>query len=837
MAFGIGKLADAGGRAAGRMAAHVSRQYPAWIAGCAVLTAVSILFVTRLELKSDFIELLPQDYRSVVDLRRIIDKVGGLGNLSIAFESSDVKASQRLADDLAGVLDRDFRGRIRYYDYKIDAIKKYYTDNAPLFMEPADLEEIRDRIDRKIRAEKLKNNPLFIDLSGSVEKDAQLDFGDIERKYRKETEGYARYIDGYYTGENGRLLAMLIKPSGGSTNMPAMKRLVADITAAIDRLNPAGYAPDMRFAFAGNYKTGLEEFETLKGDILGTALLCVALVALAVFAYFRRIRAVTLLGIACVAAVMWTFCVTYFAIGYLNTVTAFLGAIIAGTGINYGIILLARYFEERRLGTGVDGALKVAMEQTVAATFGAAATTAVSFGIFLLAEVKSFSQFGFIGGVGVMLVWAASYTFLPALVILSERLRPSVSGTEKTLLSDRANLSFLTWPLRYPRAVLAVFSAGAVLSIVSFARYLPDSLEYDMSRLRTRSSLESGTAKLDHRISEIFDVSMTPAVILSKDPAQGAAICRALLAKKKRDDDASGIEGCRSVTSYLPEGQEEKLEVVRDLRRMLTGPALGFLTGEQKRQVEDLKKSLPTRPLTLDVLPPEMTRFYTDKEGNVGTFVYVYPRAGRTLWNAENLFRFTADIRTITLGSGEVITSSGEAIIFADLLKLMKKDGPLATAVSFLGVFMLVVLIFGSLRSSVYVTSSLLFGTLWMVGLMSLIGTKLNFFNFVALPMTFGIGVDYSINIYQRYMREGPGSMDKVLRRTGTAVFLCSLTTIIGYFTLIMADSNALVSLGGLAILGEFTCLAAAMIGLPALVAVAEERRKARASKPDAGPR
>jgi len=67
--------------------------------------------------------------------------------------------------------------------------------------------------------------------------------------------------------------------------------------------------------------------------------------------------------------------------------------------------------------------------------------------------------------------------------------------------------------------------------------------------------------------------------------------------------------------------------------------------------------------------------------------------------------------------------------------------------------------------------------------------------------------------------------MDKVLRRTGTAVFLCSLTTIIGYFTLIIADSNALVSLGGLAIIGEFTCLSAAMLGLPAMVAYLEEKR------------
>lgn len=156
----------------------------------------------------------------------------------------------------------------------------------------------------------------------------------------------------------------------------------------------------------------------------------------------------------------------------------------------------------------------------------------------------------------------------------------------------------------------------------------------------------------------------------------------------------------------------------------------------------------------------------------------------------------------------------------------MKRDGTIATLASFLGVFLLVVISFGNLRSSLMVGGTLLVGTLWMLGLAALRGTKLNFFNFMALPMTVGIGVDYAINIYQRYTQEGLGSINLVLKRTGMAVFLCSLTTIIGYTTLIVADSQALASLGWLAILGEFTTLTAAMVGLPAVIAIIDGRRR-----------
>ena len=58
-----------------------------------------------------------------------------------------------------------------------------------------------------------------------------------------------------------------------------------------------------------------------------------------------------------------------------------------------------------------------------------------------------------------------------------------------------------------------------------------------------------------------------------------------------------------------------------------------------------------------------------------------------------------------------------------------------------------------------------------------------------------------------------------------TADLRSPLTTIIGYFTLIIADSNALVSLGGLAILGELTCLVTAMLALPAFITFVEGRR------------
>jgi len=93
---------------------------------------------------------------------------------------------------------------------------------------------------------------------------------------------------------------------------------------------------------------------------------------------------------------------------------------------------------------------------------------------------------------------------------------------------------------------------------------------------------------------------------------------------------------------------------------------------------------------------------------------------------------------------------------------------------------------------------------------MTLFHIKINFFNFVALPVSFGIGVDYAVNFVLRYDQDPSQGALGVLRSTGGAILLCSMTTMLGYTALLGSVNQAIRSLGLLAVLGEIGCLAAA---------------------------
>jgi predicted RND superfamily exporter protein len=128
----------------------------------------------------------------------------------------------------------------------------------------------------------------------------------------------------------------------------------------------------------------------------------------------------------------------------------------------------------------------------------------------------------------------------------------------------------------------------------------------------------------------------------------------------------------------------------------------------------------------------------------------------------------------------------------------------------------------GRRRGAVWAVVTLLVGAVWMVGAAAALDVRINFLNFIALPITFGIGVDYGVNLVERHRQEGVQGIRATMVTTGGAVALCSATTVIGYGALLLADSHALRSFGAMAILGEAACLVAALTLLPALFAVSD---------------
>ncbi len=262
--------------------------------------------------------------------------------------------------------------------------------------------------------------------------------------------------------------------------------------------------------------------------------------------------------------------------------------------------------------------------------------------------------------------------------------------------------------------------------------------------------------------------------------------------------------------------------------RILRAKTRGFIKDDDWSKLEKHLPKGELKPLTIASLPEQAVRSFTERDGTRGTIVYIAPKTGRSVWDAKYLMLWANSFRHVTLPNGEVIKGSGRAVIFADMIYTIGEDAPRAIFVSALGTILVILVAFRGNRLALGVFVPWLVGIASLVAFMFLKKIHLNFLNFVAIPITIGIGAEYAHNMMQRYRFEGSGKLRHVVRATGGALMLCSLTTSIGYFALLFSINKGIHSFGLSAAVGELTCIAATVLWLPALLATRERRKSAK---------
>ena len=784
------------------------RHYKSILVVSILLTVFGSFFVYKLvqKIETDIAALIPDSYQSVKTLEEIKKRVGGVGSLIILVQSPDFDANKKFAEALAAELQKaKYHKYVNYVDYKRDV--DFYRKNALLFMAEDDLEEILSRVEDRITQEKLKLSPLYIQLDDSADEET-LDFSDIEAKYRKSEEG----DDTYYTNREKTILALEAMAAGTASNIGFAKDMHQVIRQAVAELNPVGYHPNMLVEYGGPFKNKIDEYDVILNDITSTLILGIVGVVLLLTFYFRQPLAAFFVALPLVMGLIWAFAITYWVIGNLNTMTGFLFVILFGLGIDFGIHLFARYLEDRMAHMDVRLSIETMLGQTGQAILTAALTTAIAFYALTLTDFKGFSEFGFIVGTGVIMSLIAMTTVLPAMLVLID---------QKLKWVRMKHVWGHNWggrrgPFPYAKTVLV----GAVIVTGYLGYHLADiQFEYDFTNLRANLPASAAVKQKMATISKYNKESQSYSIVMADNREDLDEIVEAIEKKIASDDPTPTIDKVKTLWTEL-RGQDRKLEIVEELHTIAYGEGVKLLKGPQKEKLDSLRTLLDVKKLSEADLPENILRRFRTIDGSQAYFAQILPSV--QLRDGKNAMAFAEDAHQIETASGKVFHSSGSEIIFADMLKLMLRDSPIAITLTLVMVFIIVIVDFRNLRATLLVMFPLLCGAVWMCGTLYLQNAKLNFYNIVALPTIIGMGIDNGVHLYHRYREEGPGSMPLVLKNTGGAMLMAMLTTMVGFLGLVTATHPGLNSIGWLAIIGLFTCFIAAVTVLPALLEVLE---------------
>ncbi len=790
--------------------AHPRRAALVMLVLCVAPAVLTVRFFS--DIRAGLQELLPSDAPSVRALEEIHARLGGQAHVTVIAESPDRAENRRFIDALAARITARKLPEVRSLQGNVAAERSWARARLPLVLPRDRFDRLLDSIDGWIKAAKIKANPLYVDLDDEDHAKPN----DLET-LRKEAAEADRFPGGYLELPDGTLVVLVIWLEGSEVDPGPSSRLMAALEEEVAALAP-GFSPRLRVAYNGEVPNLLEEHDAILADLSLSSAIVVLLVGGLIIAYFRSARGVAAVIGALFPGLLATFAIGRLTVHSINSNTAFLGSIIAGNGINYPLLLLA-YYRARPKDTGpnkapnegIAEAIALAVRRALPGTLGAAATASAAYAGLAASSFQGFSQFGWLGGAGMVTTWLVTILAMPITIALFAPPRGGEvpGGTQRRLEAWFARRRAPEWAAAGFVAVALAIAGLGVWRTADRGLY-----EMSLEALRNRESLAHGSASWDARMNQLFGVWLNPVVCLVAEPESreraAAELRRVLIEERPRLADR--IE---TIETFVPPQIEQEARLTR-LRALAT-----TLRDIDREDIPaDVRADLDTwlgpdhlRPITPVEVPRTFKSALTEVSGRIDRTVLVYPSLAIDYNDGRNIIAFADRVATAHLPERSV--TGGGFLFMAEIIRLIRDEALHVVLVVCALVAILLVPIFRQRPGRVIVTVATVAGVAGVAqAVMLALGVRINMLNFAAVPITIGVGADYVVNLFGAMRALDVGARAACVKMGG-AILLCSLTTIVGYLSLVFAQSGALRSFGWAAVLGEVMAITTVLVVLP----------------------
>jgi hypothetical protein len=746
------------------------------------------------------VELLPEGAREVQDLTRVSRKAGGDGYLVLRAMGAEPQTLRTYAKELQGRLEK--LPQVRYVEHHFDV--GFFLRNGLLLMPAERLSSLHEELEARVRYERQQANPLYVELEQSAPPPT---FEELQRKYLPDSP-----VREELASADGTEVYLFIKPAGTAADLGFARQFVDEAKAVAAEV-AQGY-PGVTVDATGNFQSRIEEDTVMRGDLANAGILSALLAVGIILLATRRVSALAVVGLPVLVSVLLTFAFAQLAIGHLNVVTGFLVAILIGLGIEYGVHLGMRYWEERQHLEARE-ALSATVRGTFSGALTSAFTNAAAFLVLLLAQFHAFQQFGLLAGMGVMLAVFATYGLGPSLLSIAERIRPfraKAAASSETPV-ERAPVR---GGKRWPTSVVAGL-ALVVMAFAGFSAFMAPRLgfETDMRKLKG----DSPSSRLDDHITEQLGNPLNPAILLVDDLEQARKVRQIISEVQTRHGADSVFLRSASLADLIPDDVERRQAELTRIRELMSRLPESF---RDDPRVKDFQAMLGASPYDIDQLPVEARRRFEALDGK-GMFLLLFPSVSN--YDTRDLHRWAAQLDEVVEGSraqGIDLSVLDSNRIASRIFAMVRGDGPFILGAAALVVFLAIFASLRSLKKALLVAGPLFLGMVCLAGGMYLFDVQLNFINAVVLPNLLAIAVDNSVHLFHRYEEEGPGSLGHVVRHTGLAAVAATLSNAAGYGALLVASHQGLRSIGQIALLGVVCTFLGTTVFFPALLALLE---------------
>jgi predicted RND superfamily exporter protein len=752
---------------------------------------------SHIRLDTDLKRLLPRDSRAVRWSRELEPVVGDGGYFSLLLEGGDpaaldraVEEAARLAGALPGV------GSVEYR-IPVEFVRRYKHTLLP----SGRLEDVLDRVNQL----ETEVNPLIEDLAdgaAGAPSATRVDAGDVDRELERWVG-----VPPTYRSADGRVRGVIVRPLRGVTSLGATRhffgRLQALVAETARRHALRGYV-------SGSLRSKVEAYLQIRQDLNRAGYVAAAGIALTLLVAFRSLRPLPLVLVPVAAGLLWSYGLVPALVGDLNIMTAFLLMVLFGMGIEFSVHLVKRFLQE-----AATRPLAAALEETFLSTGRSILTsgfaTTLGTAILCFSRLRGFSEFGAISAVSIFAIFLAMFLVLPPMLVVWAR-RGWIGGP------SRAETGGMRW---VPRRLgtIAALAASAAAGVVAL-RWL--TFDYDFQNLQADVP---AVAEASARHREVFSGYSAPGAVYAVSDL--ATLDRALVVVGEAKRRHPAVIGTVASVRDLAPGPAEwakRGELLRELQDRLRASWTRRVKDPKKREwIADIVGfRAPDAAPRVEDLPAELRRRVAARDGS-GAWILSVDTAGRPR-EGRMAMAFTEALYELRMPAG-VRGPTGDKPVFAEILRLVTREGPWLVGATLLGVFALVLADRRRIGESLWVMLPLSCGLALTFGVMAALGWKLNFFNVIVFPSLIGNAVDNGVHWFRRFRETGEDTAEVQHELSGTLT-ASTATTATGYAGMILAHHAGLRSIGSVAVLGLMCCLFTGVVVMPGVLRLLARRHQ-----------
>ncbi|THB68535.1 MAG: hypothetical protein D6B26_00470, partial [Spirochaetaceae bacterium] len=494
---------------------------------------------------------------------------------------------------------------------------------------------------------------------------------------------------------------------------------------------------DVSAGFTGFLVVAKDEAVTSEQGLAAGFLIALILIVILMILNFRIPSSPIILGLPLLAGIFWTVGITGFTLGRLSIVTSMYLIALMGLGIDFGIHIMTAYVQQSNEGQEEGGwvqRIKAAFKEIDRSLLTGALTTAAAFFALVISESQLAVELGIVAGSGILLELLAMVILVPALLALRAKRRqrkgkPEFIVNEKTTAKADTAASLLSRLAGLVGGHSIRFGlVSVVIAVVLFMFAGGVQIEDNIMNLEAKG-LES--IELQETLVERFGFAPDPLYLLSESLEETLELHAALEA-------VPGVKMVDSLALLLPSG----------------GPEVDSIAA----------------------LPEAVKKLYVSRDGKYN-LISIIPEGN--LWEP-------GPRQELLEGLAEVAPNATSMVLASDqMADMVESDGLKAAIAALVIVFLFLLIDFRHLGYSIATMLPLLLATGSLFGIMALTGIKLDFLNFIAVPLLIGIGIDDAVHLSHRYRDDIALSYSGVLARVGRAITMTTVTTVIGFISFI----------------------------------------------------